>query len=97
MRVRIRFQEGPQVRRTAGKNRHLAAAAAALLTPAAVAAAVLGVWRICADIGLAREFAIPQGIFSHWQVWLALAGLLQLGAFLLNRYGSLRRTPRIPG
>ncbi|HUQ94522.1 MAG TPA: hypothetical protein VM120_22760, partial [Bryobacteraceae bacterium] len=73
MRVLIRLQEGPHVRRVQGKNRHLAHGASALLTPAAVMAAVLGVWRISSDIGWTGQFAISQGIFSHWQVWLALA------------------------
>lgn len=88
MRVRIRLGKGPSIERRAGKNRHLAAATAALLTPASVVAAVLGVWRICADIGLAGHFAITEGLFSHWQVWIAIASLLQFGASLLSRYGK---------
>jgi hypothetical protein len=90
MRVRIRFPEGPLVERRRGKNRHVAAGAAALLSPAAVVAAVLGVWRIAADIGLAGAFAITEGLFSHWQVWLAVAAVLQLLSILLNRYSSKR-------
>ncbi len=90
MRIRIRFSEGPRVERRQGKNRHVAAGAGALLSPAAVMAAVLGVWRIGSDVGLAGAFAISDGFFSHWQVWLALAALLQLLAVVLNRYGSRR-------
>ncbi|MCZ2151565.1 MAG: hypothetical protein LC126_27805 [Bryobacterales bacterium] len=90
MRVRVRFDEGPRVKRVEGKNQHLAAGAAALLTPAAVMAGVLAVWRICADIGLTGEFAISKGFFSHWQVWLAVAAVLQILAFALNRYGVRR-------
>jgi uncharacterized RDD family membrane protein YckC len=91
MRIRIRFGAGPRVYRKEGKNRHLAAAAAALLTPAAVMAAILGVWRICADIGLTGAFAISSGLFSHWQVWLAIAAGLEFVAMLLNRYGVKER------
>ena len=87
MRIRIRFAQGPTVQKKDGKNRHLAVGAAALLTPAAVMAAILGVWRICADIGLAGEFAIASGFFSHWQVWLGIAGVLQVLSMALNRYG----------
>lgn len=87
MVVRIRFARGPAVRRTGGKNRRLAWAAGALLAPAALAAFVLAVWRLAADLGLAREFAIQAGLLSHWQVWLALAGALQFGAWRLSRYG----------
>ena len=38
-------------------------------------------------IGLLSDFAIRKGLFSHWQVWFAFAGLLQTGSYLLNRYG----------
>ncbi len=96
MRVRIRLQDGPHVQRKQGKNRHLAIGAAALLTPAAVMAAILALWRIASDIGLTGEFAISQGIFSHWQAWLGLAAVLECGAVLLNRYGSRRHRPGDP-
>jgi hypothetical protein len=33
------------------------------------------------------EFAISRGVFSHWQVWLAMAVILQVCAAMLNRYG----------
>lgn len=59
---------------------------AALLSPLALMAAVLGIWRICADMGIAGEFAIPDGPLSHWQVWLALAAILQTMAVVLDRY-----------
>ncbi len=90
MRLRIRLTAGPTVKRTQGKNRHLAEAASALLTPAAVVAASLAVWRICAEFQLAGEFAIRDGPFSHWFTWLVLAATLEGSALLLARYGSGR-------
>jgi hypothetical protein len=75
------------VRRQGGKNRNLAAAFAALVTPAALMACALGLWRLGADMGFFSDFAIATGIFSHWQVWLAIAGVLQLVASSLNHYG----------
>jgi hypothetical protein len=87
MLVRIRFTTGPHVGRKRGKNRRAAAVVAALLTPAAALAAVLGLWRIAADMKWAGNFAIPSGFFSHWQVWLGAAALLQLCSRMLNRYG----------
>ena len=60
---------------------------ASFLTPAAVMAAALGTWRLAADVRWASDFAIREGLFSHWQVWFAFAGLLQTGSHLLNRYG----------
>jgi hypothetical protein len=61
---------------------------AALLTPAAAIAAALAMWRIAADLSWANSFAIPSGIFSHWQVWLGAAVALQFCSRLLNRYGK---------
>jgi hypothetical protein len=34
------------------------------------------------------EFAITQGLFSHWQVWFALGIAVQFAAFLLHRFGG---------
>jgi hypothetical protein len=87
MLVRIRFGKGPQVERKARKNRRVALAVAAMLTPAALMAAALGVWRIAADLSWTGSFAISSGLFSHWQVWLGGAALLQLASRLLARYG----------
>ena len=89
MVVRIRFAKGPTLRtRNSERSRKTAAlAVAALLTPAALVASVLALWRIAADLKFASSFAIPSGLFSHWQVWLAFAALLQLCSRMLNRYG----------
>lgn len=65
---------------------------AALLTPAALMASILGFWRIGADFHWTSSFAIPSGWLSHWQVWLGGAALLQFGAYALNRYGKTGRT-----
>jgi hypothetical protein len=87
MVVRIRFDKGRRVLLTKGKNRRVALALSALMTPAAVMASVLGLWRLTADMKLTGEFGIATGLFSHWQVWMVFAALLQGGAWALNRYG----------
>jgi hypothetical protein len=87
MVVRIRFGRGRPVLPTKGKNRRVALALSALMTPAAVMASVLGLWRLTADMKLTGEFGIATGLFSHWQVWMVFAALLQGGAWILNRYG----------
>jgi hypothetical protein len=87
MVVRIRFGKGPKVGKKRRGNRRFALAIAALLPPAAFLAGVLGAWRIAADLNWTNSFAIPSGIFSHWQVWLGAAIALQLCARFLNRYG----------
>ena len=87
MVVRIRFGRGSKVERHRRPNRRLAMAFASLLTPAAVMAAALGIWRLAEDPHWASDFAIRQGLFSHWQIWFAFAALLQTAAYFLNRYG----------
>jgi len=88
MRVRIRFQPGPVPTFHRKRLRHLASLVASLLSPIAVVAGALALWRVAADLKLAATFGIPSGVFSHWQVWLAAAFLLQLCSHLLNRYGK---------
>lgn len=87
MRVRIRVRVGRRFSRSLARNREIASIAAALLTPAALMALVLGVWRLGSDLKWTGEFAISRGLFSHWQVWIAMAGVLQTVAAILNRYG----------
>jgi hypothetical protein len=96
MLVRIRLHGGPKVRRKKHKNRHVALASAALLTPAAAMAFVLSMWRLGSDLGFARAFAIRSGILSHWQVWLAISVAIQFLAVLLNRYGGSEAVVREP-
>ncbi len=86
MIVRIKLRRGRVLRKAPGKNRHLALAAGALLIPAALMAYVLGFWRLASDIGVTREFAL-QGVFSHWQIWIVTAVVLQITASVLTRYG----------
>jgi len=87
MLVRIQFGKGAKLERAGRKNRRVAAGFAALLTPAAVMAAVLGCWRLASDLKLAGDFAISSGLFSHWQVWFASAALLVACSRMLNHYG----------
>jgi hypothetical protein len=88
MVVRIRFSKGSRLGRKRRKDKRLALLLAALLPPSALAAAILATWRIAADFNWTTSFAIPSGIFSHWQVWLGAAIALQLCARALNRYGK---------
>jgi hypothetical protein len=88
MVVRIRLSSGTKLQRKRRKNQHVALAMASLLTPGAVMACVLAFWRLAADVNVTAQFPIANGLFSHWQVWLALASSLQFCATLLNRYGK---------
>lgn len=96
MILRIRLPRGRPIERRDGKNRHIALAMGALLTPLALMAYVLGLWRLAADMGFAGAFAI-SGLFSHWQVWMIVGVALQLTRSVLNRYGNTAhfRPPRV--
>jgi hypothetical protein len=73
---------------TQGFSRQLANILVALLTPAAVVALVMAIWRICADLGWTGAFLISDGFFSHWQVWLALSIALKMISSTLIAWGS---------
>jgi hypothetical protein len=88
MLVRIRFAKGPQVDKKRRKNQRTALLVGTLLNPMAAMAAVLALWRIAADLNWTSSFAIDSGFFSHWQVWLGAAVILQVCARMLNRYGK---------
>jgi len=66
----------------------------ALLSPASVMALVLGLWRLTADLDWTGSFLISKGFFSHWQVWMALAIGLKLGASALAPFSAKARANR---
>ena len=92
MLVRIRLGKRPPASVKRAKNRRIAQTIAILLKPAALMAGVLGLWRIASDFNWTGGFAISSGLFSHWQVWLGGAALLQLCSHALNRWGKGDRT-----
>jgi hypothetical protein len=69
-------------------SRQLANILVALLTPAALVALALGLWRVCADLGWAGAFLLSDGFFSHWQVWIALSIGLKMVSSTLIAWGS---------
>jgi hypothetical protein len=72
--------------------RQLPNIAVALLTPAALVALAMGLWRLCADLDWAGLFPITAGFFSHWQVWIALSiALKMLASALLAWDGRIRK------
>ncbi|MBS1858351.1 MAG: hypothetical protein JST11_23475 [Acidobacteria bacterium] len=88
MVIRIKFRRGTRVGRKRRRNKRLALAVAALLPALALTAGLLAAWRIAADLKLTAGFAITTGLFSHWQVWMGAAALLEACAYVLNRYGK---------
>lgn len=86
MIVRIRLKPGARVTKKSGRKQKVASALASLLTPASLMACVLSLWRLAADLQWTETFAISEGLFSHWQVWMLIAVVLQSAAVMLNRY-----------
>jgi hypothetical protein len=48
------------------------------LSALSAVACALALWRLGYDLNWTGRFAISEGFFSHWQVWLATAVLLQI-------------------
>jgi hypothetical protein len=64
----------------------------ALLTPAALVALAMGLWRVSVDLDWTSAFPIASGFFSHWQVWIALSVALKiLSSALLAWDGRTRK------
>jgi hypothetical protein len=90
MLVRIRFGKGPALSAGRRRKQKLAQALAALMTPSALMALALALWRIAAGMKWSGSFAISAGMFSYWETWLGLAMALQGAAWALGRYGKDR-------
>lgn len=89
MVVRIRLSRGSPVCRSATPaGRNTALLLSSLMTPVALMAFALGFWRLASDAGWTGTFAIADGPFSRWQIWLATGVIVQFAAFLLQRAGS---------
>jgi hypothetical protein len=71
-----------------GKQRRFAPVVGYLMTPVALVGYVFAFWRLGADLNWLGEFFIANGIFSRWQVWLAIAIATQVAANQLNRVGG---------
>ena len=88
MVVRIRLTRNLPTEGSRRKNARAARLAAVLLTLIAVCLASFGAWRIAEDLGWGGDFVISNGLFSHWQVWIAGAVLAQFGAWKLLAYAK---------
>jgi hypothetical protein len=77
----------PVIERVERASQETAPVVGYLLTPVALAGYVLAFWRLAADLKWVGEFFINNGLFSHWQVWLALAIGIHMLATYLNRFG----------
>ncbi|WP_180540275.1 hypothetical protein [Nevskia soli] len=101
MVVKIRFPERAPTGRVIGSGGARVVAPAALMagglfTLAAVACLTLAAWRLTSDLGWTGEFAITEGLLSHWQVWMTLTiGTGVVGVKLL-RIARAREAASVP-
>lgn len=79
------------VSRRKGKNGRIATLAASLLTLVSICLLSLGIWRLLQDLDMAGNFIYSDGIFSHWQVWLAGAAVVQYLGWRLTQYAKKAR------
>jgi len=79
---------GPRLALKRRPDAKLALAVASLLTPAAVLCVVMALWGVLSDTNYLQKFVIEEGLFSHWQVWLALGIAIQSAGLMLERYGK---------
>jgi hypothetical protein len=72
-------------------GRQLPKIVVALLTPAALTALAMGLWRVAEDLNWAATFPITSGFFAHWQVWIALSIALKMLSSSLLAWDSRTR------
>lgn len=87
MLVRIQWKQKSSRTRLVGA-RPASLLLASLAAPCALVAFTMAFWRIAADLHWTNTFLIANGMFSHWQTWLASAAILFLIITLLDRYGQ---------
>jgi hypothetical protein len=75
----------PALRLVTAWAQSAAAPVSFLIRNLALASGVLGAWRLGVDLGWTQDFFISAGVWSHWQVWLALAGALNAAANFILR------------
>jgi hypothetical protein len=84
MVVRIRISTNlPRIHKRASGE--VTAGLAGLLTLVSVACFAMSAWKLLSEIGWAGSFFLSSGVFSHWQVWIAVAVATQLLSFRLSR------------
>lgn len=87
MIVRMASAYNPEIRKAVQRTQEIAPVFRHFLMPIAVAGYALAAWRLGADLNLTGEFFISRGLFSHWQVWLALSVGTHLSATYFDRLG----------
>jgi hypothetical protein len=88
MVVKIRLPRNAALRRNKRRIGPVTFFAGSLLRLVAVPCLMLALWRLTSDLGWTGAFVVKDGLFSHWQVWLALTFGLGMLSFRLMRYAQ---------
>ena len=86
MKVRIRIKLGRVRQPREPELGNLVLRLRRWLNPISALALALALWRLAYELNWTGRFAISEGLFSHWQVWMGLALLLQVLDTMLGRY-----------
>lgn len=86
MVVRVRIAWGSTPRQRGARHGVLVSAFVQGLNLCSAMAVLAAAWRLGNDLNWTTRLAISQGFFSHWQIWMASAILLQLVATILQRH-----------
>jgi hypothetical protein len=92
MAVKLAANINPAIKRMEIASQEAAPVIGYLMTPISLIGYVLAIWRLMADLKWLGNFFIEDGLFSHWQVWLALAIGVQMLASYLSRSGRSDNT-----
>ncbi len=87
MRVRIRIKLGA-IRTDLDTGARLVMRLRRCLGPASALSLAMVLWKLAYELDWTDRFAITEGVFSHWQVWMALALALQILESSLARFGQ---------
>ncbi len=73
MQVRIPMKAGVQPSKVREADRAAAGLASGLCRPVMLIGYLMAGWRLLYELRWGHKFGIDGGIWSHWQVWGALA------------------------
>ena len=72
-----------------GKNGGAARLLASMLNLVSISFAILGLWRLGQDLDMLGDFVFPDGLLSHWQIWIGASAAVQYVCWRLTRYSRL--------
>ena len=82
------MQAGVRPRKTRQADRAAAGLAGGICRPVMLIGYLMAGWRLMYELRWSHKFGVADGIWSHWQVWAAIAFLSHLSWTRLERYSG---------